>query len=423
MTLMKFTCKILLVLSILIRFAASTGQAQTVPVLYNKVMNIYETAVFQWYDMYAEGVMMKAQPAGKLLDSAKILMERRMNAEAGKLIHQAEELLKYRDKTFLKHYLQQPEAGGRPLTATTDATVNDYTAMERFGVGLWDIAGSFMGRGDDGNSYLIMPLIYYKNTSSIIPPVLCEIITSEGPSEKRLIVVKTVQRVIQTADSLRIEASNGETRVIYTVRHVQGSKIVSCSGSAPGISFSYTLTPGFTYWFNRNQSYAVPYPGTLVAGFEEPGAASGTITRNGKTVTIGHAAGVSECFYNGPQPGYQLTEFRKVIETYGNEWYIPFHSPDVSGIFLVYGEFRDAVLMIGGKQISPERFTIKPVTANRSLRIEAWTPEGLLILNFDCSIRDKQFSEYSGTLTGSLKGKPIQSGSFLLEHTLMKGIP
>jgi hypothetical protein len=397
-------------------------QGQTVDEDYRQALNLYKTAVYQWYDLYAEGIMTKAPEAGKLLDSVRVLMDRKMDDEAGKLIRETEALLKHRDKSVLQHYLPHPAKMETAAPAPSDATVGDYSVMSRFGVGLWDIAGSFMGRGDDGNFYLIMPLIYFKNTSSVIPPVLCEIISSGDPSKKQLIAVKAVPKVIQTDDSLRIEATDGESRVVYTVRTSGGRKIVTCSGNAPGISFSYTLSPDFTYWFNRNENYSVPYPGTLVAGFEEPGAASGMLTWNGKTMKIEDAAGVSECFYNGPQPGHPLTEFRKVIATYGNEWYIPFHSPDVSGIFLVYGEFRDAALWIHGKQVVPGKFTITPLEANKSVRIETDTPAGRLVLDLNCSIWDEQFAEYSGTLTGSLNGKPISKGNFLLEHTLMKSI-
>jgi hypothetical protein len=397
---------------------------QTVDENYRQVRNLYDVAVYQWYDLYSEGVMTKAPEAGILLDSARELMDRQMEDAAGELISKAEALLKHHDKSVLEHYLpdnRKPEKAARPVP---DATVGDYSVMSRFGVGLWDIAGSFMGTGDDGNSYLIMPLIYFKNTSSVIPPVLCEIISSGDPSKKHLIVVKTKPTVTQTEDSLRIEATDGENRIVYTIRKSGNrdsgaGKIATCSGNAPGISFSYTLTPDFTYWFNRNEKYAVPYPGTLVAGFEEPGAASGILTWNDKTVKIEDAAGVSECFYNGSQPGHPLTEFRKVIAQYGNEWYIPFHSPDVSGIFLVYGEFRDAVLWIDGKQEVPEKVTITPLEANKSVSIETDTPHGRLVLELNCSIWDQQFAEYSGTLTGSLNGKPIRGGSFLLEHTLM----
>ncbi|MEI6457252.1 MAG: hypothetical protein WCO93_13255 [bacterium] len=398
-------------------------QGQTTAESYRQVLNLYDVAVYQWYDLYAEGVMTKAPQAGKLLDSARVLMDRKMDDEAGKLIRKADGLLKHRDKSVLQHYLPQPANKRTAARAPSGATVADYGVMKRFGVGLWDIAGSFMGTGDDGNFYLVMPLIYFKNTSSVIPPVLCEIISSEDPSKKHLIAVKTKPKVILSEDSLRIEAVDGDTRIVYTVRNSGSGKVVTCSGNAPGISFSYTLTPEFTYWFNRNENYSVPYPGTLVAGFEEPGAASGTLTWNGKTVKIGNAAGVSECFYNGSQPGHQLTEFRNVIETFGNEWYIPFHSPDVSGIFLVYGEFRDAALWIRGKQVVPERFTITPLIANKSVRIEAGTSDGVLVLDLNCSIWDKQFAEYSGTLTGSLNGKPISKGNFLLEHTLMSENP
>ena len=395
-------------------------QGQTAEENYRQLRNLYEVAVYQWYDLYAEGVMTKAPEAGKLLDSARILMDRKRDAEAEKMIRQAEGLLKHRDKSVIQHYLPHPANKETAARAPSGATVGDYSVMSRFGVGLWDIAGSFMGMGDDGNFYLIMPLIYFKNTSSVIPPVLCEIISSEDPAKKHLIVVNTTPKVLQTDDSLRIEATDGESRIVYTVRSSGGRKVVTCSGNAPGINFSYSMSTDLTYWFNRNENYAIPYPGTLVAGFEEPGFASGTIEQNGKTISIEQAAGVSECFYNGPQPGHPLTEFRKVIETYGNEWYIPFHSPDVSGIFLVYGEFRDASLIIKGKRVSPEQFTIIPVIANKSMRIVAETPEGRLVIDLNCLIWDKQFAEYSGTLSGSLNGKPILDGSFLLEHTLMK---
>jgi hypothetical protein len=398
-------------------------QGQTIDENYRQARNLYDVAIYQWYDLYAEGVMTKAPEAGTLLDSARILMDRKMDTEAGKLIRQAEELLKHRDKGVLQHYLPHPVNSETAARVPSDATVGDYSIMSRYGVGLWDIAGSFMGTGDDGNSYLIMPLIYFKNTSSVIPPVLCEIISSDNPTKKYLIAVKTQPKVFQTEDSLRIEATEGENRIAYTVRTSGGRKNVTCSGTAPGISFSYTLTPDFTYWFNRNENYAVPYPGTLVAGFEEPGAASGILTWNGKTVKIEDAAGISECFYNGPQPGHPLTEFRKVIAKYGNEWYIPFHSPDVSGIFLVYGEFRDAALWIHGKQVVPEKFTITPLEANKSVRIETDTPHGRLLLELNCSIWDKQFAEYSGILSGSLNGKPISKGNFLLEHTLKNQKP
>ena len=421
---MKYFLCCLVLMNILTWISGSICvQGQTVVENYHQARNLYETAVYQWYDLYAEGVMTKAPEAGKLLDSARILMDRKKDDEAGKMIRQAQGLLKHRDKKVLEHYLPHPANKETAARAPSGATVGDYRVMSRFGVGLWDIAGSFMGTGDDGKFYLIMPLIYFKNTSSVIPPVLCEIISSDDPPRKHLIAVKAMPKVIQTEDSLRIEATDGESQIVYTVKISGGRKIVTCSGYAPGISFSYAMLPALTYWFNRNENFAIPYPGTLVAGFEEPGIASGTIEEDGQSIIIDQTAGISECFYNGPQPGHQLTEFRKVIGQYGNEWYIPFHAGEVSGIFLIYGEFRDALLQINGKSVVPESFTITPQVANQSISITAKTSEGILVLDLESLIWDRQFAEYSGTLTGSLNGKPISKGNFLLEHTLKNQKP
>ena len=153
-------------------------QGQTVDENYHQARNLYEVGVYQWYDLYAEGVMTKAPEAGKLLDSARILMDRRKDDEAGKMIRQAGELLKQRDKSVLQHYLPHTANKETAARAPSGATVGDYSVMSRFGVGLWDIAGSFMGTGDDGKFYLIMPLIYFKNTSSI-----CLLYTSDAADE------------------------------------------------------------------------------------------------------------------------------------------------------------------------------------------------------------------------------------------------
>ena len=106
---MRFAFKISAVLWILLQLGGITcSQAQSVKESYNQTRNLYDLAVYQWYDLYAEGVMTKAPLAGKLLDSARILMERKMDDKAGKIIRQAEALLKHRDKSVLKRYLPRP---------------------------------------------------------------------------------------------------------------------------------------------------------------------------------------------------------------------------------------------------------------------------------------------------------------------------
>ena len=143
--------------------------------LFDAVKNKYDIARYQWYDLYAEGVMVKAPEAGKLIDQAKVLIDRKRNAEAEKLLTQADKLLDVRDKSVLPKYNATDNIKKPDLSKIRKSTIDDYKARDMYGLLKGDIAIGFVGRGDDGLLYEIMPLINYHGTGGVVSPVAFEI--------------------------------------------------------------------------------------------------------------------------------------------------------------------------------------------------------------------------------------------------------
>ena len=61
----------------IIASGAANSAGNEVTAKYDAVKNKYDIARYQWYDTYANGVMVKAPEAGKMIDQAKDLMDKK----------------------------------------------------------------------------------------------------------------------------------------------------------------------------------------------------------------------------------------------------------------------------------------------------------------------------------------------------------
>jgi hypothetical protein len=131
------------------------------------------------------------------------------------------------------------------------------------------------------------------------------------------------------------------------------------------------MQSNMTYWYNQNRLDNVLYPGTSFSGIEEIGDAEGTITIGGKTVTFSHAMGESENLFNGHNPDLTINTvgYRKQMTTFGNEWWMPFHTDQLDGQMCIIGNSRDFAIQYKGKYIVPTEVTITPLVANKSFRL------------------------------------------------------
>jgi len=305
--------------------------------------------------------------------------------------------------------------------------------LDRYGVLMNDIGPSIWGYADDGEFYLITNFFNYHATGKIIVPVVVEVMSTKDPNARYVYLLNKESKVTRTDNSIEYYVEDGakKFRVLVTDDPVGGGTTVytegsfpAVSGKAPAISFKVTSTPAFSYWYNQNVGAANMYPDIVLAGFEQPGPAAGTIIVDGieKKFTTNVGQVMEICMISG-SPGKAYKEYRTNMSKYGNEWYIPFHTDQLDGIFISYGKFRDSALYYKGQYIVPTEFSLVPGIANQTLKIVAKTKEyGDLVLNFEIKLHDPVYTERVATVTGTFDGLPLTNGGAWFEH-VFKGSP
>ena len=394
------------------------------------VLNKYEVAVNWWYDPSEEGEMCKRDEAGKVLKNAISMINLGKIKEADKLLNQASVLLDARDKSpSLFPYKESTPLLKPDLSKVHKVTVADYQVFTRYDAGLGDLSPSIWGWGDDGNYYLIMPLVNYHN-KGYVDGIIYEIMSTADPSKRYVVILDPKKTIVtQNADSITWNCVDGDKSMITTVTNApSGGSICKVEGKAPGISFSFSTTPAFSYWYNQNVAAAVISPNSTCAGFEQPGPLNdATITLDGKTVKIVKGGGaVTEYFYfglapNAPDPAETKYNYRRDFSKYGNEWYTSVHTDQLDAHFVIYGKFRDGAIYYKGKYIVPTEFHIVPGIAGKTFMLTAKTSQGNLILNFDVKLHDPVYNERVAIVTGSFNGVPLTNGGCWFEHCYKAG--
>jgi len=417
----------LITLATMVRASAGPLQEK-----YDSVKNQYDIARYQWYDMYAQGVMVKAGDAGKMIERAKTLMEQNQPSQAATLLDKAEGLLKVYDKSVLPEYNATNNLGNYDLSRLRKSTIEDYKARSMYDILKGDIGIGFAGRGSDGKYYEIMPLINYHGTGGIIPPVAFEIICSDEYGKPHMVLIdKQPEIILQTDQSIVYYAEDNGNYMLYSVSKIGEHTVVWIEGKGrdlygEDVAFNVAMQSDYTYWYNQNRSgYAIyPSPGTSFAGFEELGPAEGTITMNGKTANFVSAFGESENLFNGPQAGSDINKiiYRTMMTIYGNEWWFPFKTDQLYGFMCIIGNSRDFAIFYKGENLVPTEVKITPLAANKSFLIDAKTSKGDLHLRVDCTTFETFYFEYGGTVTGTFNGIKLTNGYGMLEHTPIGGL-
>lgn len=403
---------------------------------YETVLNQYKTAYYFWYDTFADGEVPpeNVKAADLKLKEAEAKLDAGVFDLSRKLIAEAAALLAVRKKS----YEQFPYEPPTPLTRQDASKVHkakaaDYTVLDRYGVLMNDIGPSIWGYGDDGEYYFVMTFYNYHARGKIITPVVVEVMSTADPQKRYVYLLNQETKVTQTAGSVVYECVDGEKLFRQTVTddpvgggtHVLAEgKFPARPGKAPAITFAIRTTPSFSYWYNQNLGAALMYPGVVLAGFEQPGPASGTITMGDRTVRLNRAAGaVTEvCMISGA-PGTKYDEYRSTMTKYGNEWYIAVHTDQVDAMFISYGKFRDAGIWYKGKYIIPTEYKLIPGIANQTLTLVAKTKEyGDLVLDFTMKLHDPVYTERVATVGGTFDGQALTGGGAWFEHCF-KGSP
>lgn len=410
---------------------------------YENTLNRYKVAYYFWYDTFAEGEIPPGNvaKANANLEKAKQLIDQgTKNADvvsfnkADKLIKEADKLLNERKKSPD----QFPYETSTPLTRQDSSKVYkakaaDYLVLDRYGVLMNDVGPSIWGYADDGEYYLITTFYNYHARGKIIKPVVIEIMSTRDPNKRYVYLLNAETKVTQTKNSVEYNCVDGEKSFRTLVKDdpvgggttvLSEGKFPAVPGKAPAISFSVTTTPTFSYWYNQNQGAAMMYPDIVLAGFEQPGPAWGSITIDGKKATFNKTAGaVTEvCMISGA-PDKKYDEYRTNMTKYGNEWYIAVHSDQVDAMFISYGKFRDAGIYYKGQYIIPTEYRLVPGIANQTISLVAKTKQyGDLVLNFEIKLHDPVYTERVATLTGTFDGQTLSNGGAWFEH-VFKGAP
>ena len=403
---------------------------------YENGLNKYKVAYYYWYDHLMDGEVPLANvaEAGKKLDLALAGINGNSFDKAYSLINQADSLLDIHVKSdSLFPYETDKPMEKQDASKVYKAKAKDYLVLERYGVKMNDVGPSIWGYCDDGEYYLITTFYNYHARGYIIKPVVVEIITTKDPNKRYVYLLNGETKVTQSEHSVEylVEDHGKSFKTIITDDPKGGGTIChsigifpAVAGKAPAISFDVTTIPSFSYWYNQNLGAAPMYPDIVLAGFEQPGPAWGTVTMDGKTATFNKTAGgVTEvCMISGA-PGKKYHEYRTNMTRYGNEWYLPFHSDQLDGIFISYGKFRDGALWYKGKYIIPTEFKLIPGIANQTLTLKAKTKEyGELVLNFRIMLHDPVYTERVAVMDGNFDNQILTNGGAWFEH-VFKGAP
>jgi hypothetical protein len=401
-----------------------------VAVKYDTVRNKYDIARYQWYDIYADGVMVKAGEAAKLIDKAKTLLKEKKTSEADKLLDEADKLLNVYDKSVLPKYNATDNIKYPDLSKIREATIDDYKVRDMYGLLRGDIAIGFVGRGDDGLLYEIMPLVNYHGSGGIVSPIAFEIMRSDEYGKIHMVLINRQPSItLQTDQSIVFYAEQDGNYQLYSVTRTGDSTVVWIEGKGKDlggvdVAFNVVMRSRSTYWYNQNRPDYVIYPNTSFAGFEEIGAAEGTITIGNRTAKFNNAFGESENLFNGPKPGTDINKisYRKQMTIYGNEWWMPFRTDQLDGFLCIIGASRDFAIFYNGKLIVPTDVKIIPLIANKSFMIEAKTPQGDLKLKVECETCELFYYEYGASITGAFAGMELTNGYGSLEKTPIGGM-
>jgi len=369
----------------------------------------------QWYDIYAMGILQGATKADSLIQVAQTALDADDLKMTTDLLTEADTLLKQYSPVDVPDYpASTPMKDPMDLGKIHKATITDLKLMEVSGVPRWNYWYNFVGKGDDGNLYMAYVYINHHGTGKLVPPTVFAYSCSADPQ-------KIVKIKFATLPSLKSE----KDKIVWTVKengqfleYILAEGKIMLKYKDKEMEFASEMINQYSFWYNKNVDYALILPDAPMAGFEETGKATATFTLGGKKV-MASGFGEQENLFCGGSKG---ADYRTALIKYGNEWWVPFHTDQVEGIFIMTGKYKDAGIFINGKYIIPSGFEVTPIEANKSFTIKAETPEGALVVNFDMWGWDPQLYEHWGTCTGNYMGQDLTNGYCWLEHIPQGGV-
>ena len=373
------------------------------------LQNRSDIATTQWYDINEKGVLLGAPQAAGFLRDAQAATASGDLKGATALLDKADALLSQYTKPDLPPY-QASTSMKNPtdLGKIHKATIADIKQMSFFDVPRWNYWFNFVGTGSDGNKYMAYAYVNHHGTGKIVLPIVFAMSSSANPTKIDKVNFNTLPVFKEEKDRISYTVIEGDKSLIYTVADGK----VSIAYKDATRSVTAAATTKYSFWYNKNVDYALILPGAPMAGFEETGKAEATFILDGKKITAKGFAESENLFCGGAKGA----DYRTALIKYGNEWWVPFRTEGAEGIFVMTGSYKDAGLYIGGKYMIPSSFTVTPIEANKSFRIDANTPAGPLSLTFSMWGWDPLLYEHWGTVEGTLAGKKLGSGYSWLEH-------
>jgi len=369
----------------------------------------------QWYDIYAMGILLKTSVADSMIMEAQKTLEADDLKKTTELLTEADTLLKQYTPVDVPDYpASTPLKDPADLGKIHKANIADLKLMEVSGVPRWNYWYNFVGKGDDGNLYMAYVYINHHGTGKLVPPTVFAWSCNTDAQKITKIKLNTLPKLKTEKDRIiwTIE-ENGQT-LIYTL--AEGK--VTLSYKDKDFAFESELINNYSFWYNKNIDYALILPDSPMAGFEETGKSTATFTFGGKKIPA-TGFGEQENLFCGGSKG---ADYRTALIKYGNEWWVPFHTDQVEGLFIMTGKYKDAGLYINGKYIIPSDFEVTPIEANKSFSIKATTTEGELVVNFDMWGWDPALYEHWGTCGGTYQGVQLTNGYCWLEHIPQGGV-
>ena len=298
--------------------------------------------------------------------------------------------------TLFGKYPQESELGN-----IHDPSIDELALEELFGIPRHNNWFSFVGKGDDQNLYGLYGNFqyHYGRKASIIVKrfpdneIICHLSFDwRKESGKRF----DGEKIVYWAPS-----SLEEDYIKYTIHDNSYELEANCGSTYINLVFQKEVS----FWYNKARPAEV-YPDCEIAGIEEVSKATGYLLTEGKRINL-TGLGHSEHFFN-------KGNIVQKIKEYGNEWWMPFRFDEVQGIFVVFGDYRDAGLLIDGEYIIPSSFDYFVDKENRKIRIVADTPKGTLDIIHH--IFGNIGAEYLATSTGKLDGRELTNGFGWIEH-------
>jgi hypothetical protein len=290
------------------------------------------------------------------------------------------------------------------LALLHNPSIEELAKEELFGIKRWNSWFNFVGKGDDNKLYEL------HGTFKFFKPNFGEAwltFTSwKEPWEREngFIYNSNWKKEFKEDKIVFFAGDENNDFVRYTIYE---NKYLF-EARHENININLTFQKESSFWYNQGKVARV-YPDCMIAGIEETSKAVGYIIIEDKKINVS-GLGHSEHFFSDNEHGNIIQK----INQYGNEWWIPFRSDEAKGIFVIFGNYKDAGLILNNEYVIPSDFYIQMDNEEKSIKLFAETLKGKLEMTFH--IWGEVRTEYFGTLKGKLNGKEFTHGFGWVEH-------